>query len=516
MADQGMCVAPSGAHEDDLRALDALPYYATLVTADHHIIWCNRAFAAAMGASRRSCHGAYCPKLAHQSDGPIPGCPVEVAVETGAAAEVELYDEQLDAWFRSTAYPTSIRSEDGQVVYLHMARDVTEFKRTQDKNARLQRERSDLLRIKAAGTLSASIVHDLNNLLTVIQMDAEVAASTEATSADRTDCLEEIQDVARRCTALTRRFLLLSRAQDPATESMQVNEIIEGSAELVRSILGNEVELRLDLAPDLPWVDLDSSGLEQVLVNLAMNARDALDGPGVVEVTTGCRELEADGDLGGRILPGTYVVIGFADSGHGILQEVVGKVFDAFFTTKGIGEGTGLGLKVVHDFAVAAGGAVSVNTETDHGTRFDLYLPPAQESDTPLAVAESIPRVPLGERMVCAFTDQGDLARAMDRALRAAGCEYHSAPMGQEGVLSTARHHRAIDLALVDLHSQQAGLATARALLATRHDLQVLFLTDPTTKITELEDFYGDRIATLLKPFSRAELIESIRETLDR
>ena len=260
-------------------------------------------------------------------------------------------------------------------------RDITERKQAEEEHALLAAELLQAQKMEAVGRLAGGIAHNFNNLLTAISGYAELALARLPADSDVRADVEEIKKATERAAAVARSLLAFSRRRVFCRESLDLNEIVSEVGALLAQLIGDDVELETMLAPGLKPVEGDRSQLEQVIVNLAMNARDAMPEGGTLTIETASLSLsEPPADLDGSLAPGRYVTLSIRDTGVGMDEETRAKIFEPFFTTKDADHGTGLGLSTVYAVVEEAGGRIRVESQPNAGTTFTIYLP---ESDSP-------------------------------------------------------------------------------------------------------------------------------------
>ena len=369
-------------------------------------------------------------------------------------------------------------------------------------------------KMEAVGTLAGGIAHDFNNILTAILgfgrlAEEQLAERNGAPLADeelnrvRNDVLEMMK-AAEHATILTNQLLSFSRRQMVKPEALDAAEAVRSVGALLRGILGERVELVIETTPDLPLVFIDKSQLTQVLLNLALNARDAMpDGGTLTIATAGLPAMAEDDDLPA----GHYVEISVRDTGIGMSSELKVRAFEPFFTTKGLGKGTGLGLSTVYGIVSRAHGRVQLDTAEGSGTSVRVFLPAhagevAQHRQSPprgVAVA--------GETILVAEDESsvGDLAA---RILRRAGYTVLLAPSGEAALALFEAHPYTVDLLITDcVMPGISGLALAQQLRTRDATLPVLFMSGYTDQLVELKQFRGGHCAELAKPFTAEALV---------
>jgi PAS domain S-box-containing protein len=385
----------------------------------------------------------------------------------------------------------------------------------------LRSSRAQLLqaqKLEAVGRLAGGIAHDFNNLLTVILgVSRPLVERLDAADPIRAD-LAEIQASAERAAALTRQLLTFSRRQPVSSCPVDLSRVVAGLEHMLRRLLGEDVLLETELAPDLGLVEIDPHQLEQVILNIAVNARDAMPDGGRLCLRTERRELGAleAGRMGLR-RAGSHVVLAASDSGCGLDEETRARIFDPSFTTKEPGKGTGLGLAIAYSVVAQAGGAISVASAPGQGATFEVVLPRlagalAPRPGQPRAARED------GRGCVLVVEDEPSVRRLVRRTLERRGYRVLEAENGEHALSVADRHLREIDVVLTDVVMPRLGGAElARRLRARRADLEMVFVSGyPLAR--------GDAGAAaplpdgplLQKPFTEEELLASLRSALSR
>ena len=385
-----------------------------------------------------------------------------------------------------------------------ITRDITEF-------ARLEEQYRQAQRLEGIGRLAGGIAHDFNNILTAILGYAEFLKEAVREGQPRQD-LEGLIRAAQRAQRLTQQLLAYARRQLLQPQVVDLNELVRGIAGMLRPLLGEDVQLELVLAPALHPVRVDPGQIEQVLVNLAVNARDAMPGGGKLLLQTENVELRAQDEVA-DLAPGRYVLLTVQDTGIGMSEEVLEHIFEPFFTTKEVGKGTGLGLATVYGIIRQHGGSVTVESRPGRGTTFRLYLPAAVEgAEEP--VPEDIPLLRGHGETVLLVEDDVPVREVLGRTLRLLGYRVLEAQGAQEALSLAAAHEGELHALCTDITMPgQTGLELARTLRQGRPDLAVLYISGyPRERLAEGNGLDGQ---LLFKPFTALELARALREALD-
>ncbi|MBI5068207.1 MAG: PAS domain S-box protein [Deltaproteobacteria bacterium] len=387
--------------------------------------------------------------------------------------------------------------------YLAVQEDVTERRRMEEEYRRSQK-------MEAFGQLAGGVAHDFNNLLTVIQGNASLLREGAAAEQERQACLAQIAEAAERASRLTRQLLLFSRRQAAQLRDLDLNEVVAEMAKMLRRLIGEHIHLEARLAPTGAPVHADLSMMEQVLMNLAVNARDAMPQGGRLTLET---SLVEGGQ--GSAHPGSWVRLSVSDTGQGIAPEHLAQVFEPFFTTKEVGKGTGLGLATVYGIAEQHGGFVEVRSQPGEGATFEVHLP--RLPHPALTAASLAPEVRGGDEVVLLVEDDPGVRRLACNVLRRLGYRVLQAANGIEALEVWARHGPEVALLLTDMVMPGGitGRELAERLHAERPALKVIYSTGYT------DDMLGQASAllgtphVLEKPYGPGELGRRVRACLD-
>jgi two-component system, cell cycle sensor histidine kinase and response regulator CckA len=373
-------------------------------------------------------------------------------------------------------------------------------------------------KMEAVGRLAGGVAHDFNNLLTVITSYADILLQDLGPQDPRRDDLQEIHKAAASAAALTRQLLAFSRQQVLEPRVLAVNEVVAGIQKLLARLLGEDVEVVTALAPGLDAVRADPGQLEQVIVNLAVNARDAMPQGGELTLETANVEMDETYLRDHPVAKaGAYVMLAVSDTGTGMDRETQRRIFEPFFTTKEAGKGTGLGLATVYGIVRQSGGFIWVYSEPGHGTTFKIYLPRVDEPVATALERTAVGRTPRGRETILLVEDAAAV-RAVTRALlERLGYVVLEAPHGEAALHLAAKHHGPIDLLLTDVVMPGlGGRPLAERLLAARPELRVLYASGYTDDAVVRHGVLETGIAYLQKPFTSEALARKVREVLER
>ena len=376
-------------------------------------------------------------------------------------------------------------------------------------------------KLEAVGRLAGGVAHDFNNMLTAIQGFATLLRGRAEPDGDEAGYVEEILRAAERSATLTRQLLAFSRKQVMRPEVLDLNATVAEMESMLRRLLGETVTLSTSLDPDLAPARLDPGQIQQVIMNLCVNGRDAMPDGGTLQV--GTRNRRSDGPLpthDGTLPPGDYVELSVADSGVGLEPELRDRVFEPFFTTKGAGEGTGLGLATVHGIVSQSRGGIAVESQPGAGTTFRIFFPrcghEASSGDRDESDADPVEAVPRAGT-VLVVEDEASVRRLIAGVLEKAGYGVLSAESGPAALAVLRAHSGTVDMLLSDVvMPEMSGPELARALREHDPGLRVCFMSGYTEDEVFRHGIQTSDETFLEKPFTPAELERRVRSLLDR
>ncbi|MEA2435434.1 MAG: two-component system, cell cycle sensor histidine kinase and response regulator CckA [Actinomycetota bacterium] len=409
---------------------------------------------------------------------------------------------------RINTHAVPFRDADGKVIaHLSISRDITEQDRLEEQLRQAQK-------LEAVGRLAGGVAHDFNNVLTVIGNYANFISEGLPVHDRLREDASEIVRASERAASLVRQLLVFSRKEVVRPRVLDLNEVIVDMDRLLRRTIGEDIEIIVQPMSEPVYVLIDPGQVEQVLLNLGLNARDAMPDGGVLTVTSFCVDLtRSDADLPADADPGSYACLLVGDTGIGMDDEVKAHVFEPFFTTKGLSQGTGLGLASVYGIAKQAGGHVSVESERGRGSTFYFYLPLTTERPADAPKSVRAPGAGAGETILL-VEDEEPVRRLVSRILEGAGYNVLALASGLEAVelIRPGAHY---DLLLTDVVMPgMSGVELANHLVSRRPTLKVLLMSGYAEEVLFPDQEPSGSRPLLLKPFGKEDLLTKVRELL--
>ncbi len=482
-----------------------------VVNADGTRAYNSPSYERLLGYSPEELRGTVAFEQIHPEDRAKVVSAAEEAKRSGQGKRVEYRMCHKDGrWVSLESTASVIRDRNGQAKKLVIVnRDITERKQ-------LEQQLQVAQKVEAIGRLSGGIAHDFNNILGVIIGYTEALQKRMRPEDAFREAIDEIQRAAKRAASLTQQLLAFSRKQVLEPTILDLNAVIRDMEKMLGSLMGEHVAFELALSNSLGKVKADRTQLEQVILNLSVNARDAMPGRGKLTIeTSNLRIAEADPGHPAYMQPGSYVLLKFMDTGCGMTREVQAHIFEPFFTTKETGKGTGLGLATVYGVVKQSGGYILVDSEPGKGATFEIYLPLIEASQEIAKEPRArVGRPRKGEATVLLVEDEDSLRKLTRDVLQEMGYAVHEAADATEA-LDIAKKMPAIDLLLSDVVMPgMSGRALADALAISHPDTRVLFMSGYTHGEIAKQGVTGAAMAILHKPFTREELIRRVEETL--
>jgi PAS domain S-box-containing protein len=388
--------------------------------------------------------------------------------------------------------------------------DITERKKLEEQFRQAQK-------MEAIGQLAGGVAHDFNNLLTVISGYSEILLGSSGIEEGKKGLIREIGKAGERAASLTRQLLAFSRKQILEPRALDLNALIRDEEKMLRRLIGEDVTLATALDPALKRVKADPGQLEQVIMNLVVNARDAMPQGGRLTIETKSADLDGEyAKTHPRISAGRYVMLAVSDSGVGMTPEVKARIFEPFFTTKGMGKGTGLGLATVYGIVEQSGGHIDVYSEPGHGTSFKIFLPPVEEQRPSERPANGAMAMPEGSETILVVEDEDAVRAIALHSLQSCGYNVLEASDGKQALQRCEKHPGRIDLIVTDVvMPEMPGRLFVEHLAKTRPETKVLYMSGYTDDAVIRHGILQADTAFLQKPFTPQGLAKKVREVLD-
>jgi PAS domain S-box-containing protein len=418
-------------------------------------------------------------------------------------------------WVRDTL--RTVTGDDGQVQYIEGAmEDITERTRAEEERQKLEAQLRQSQKMEAVGLLAGGVAHDFNNRLTVIQGNAQLALAQMGPSDPRREYLTSVEQAAQAAAVLTRQLLAFGLRQTLQPRSLDLNQLILAIAKMLQRMVGEAIELQFDPAPGVVEVCADPNALEQVLMNLVVNARDAMPDGGTLRIATArvqvdqaCCEVHPEAKVG------DYIRLTVADSGVGMDETVKERLFEPFFTTKAPDKGSGLGLATVYGIARQHDGWIEVESAPGEGATFHIYLPVAQQAAQEVPQREQTAAMPVGEKTILLAEDEELVRDVVRRMLEQLGHHVLVAADGEQAVELFTADPKRVDLVILDaVMPKLSGTMTCASIRALRTDVPVLFMTGHSQDVAHLPPG-SERVQVLAKPFGLQGLAQKIGDVLD-
>ena len=398
-----------------------------------------------------------------------------------------------------------------------MILDITSRKAMENENKKIQAKLLQAQKMEAIGVLAGGIAHDFNNILTTIQGCAEIAIMDLNQSHPLYEDLAQIQLSADRAANLTRQLLLFSREHPMELKPINLNNTINDLLKMLKRIIGEDIIINIDLAPDIWTIKADQGSLEQLIMNLAINARDAMPAGGQITIRMENHVIEKSLCMGiTQIKAGRYICFSVIDTGSGMDKEVLEHIFDPFYSTKAPGKGTGLGLSVVYGIVKQHGGGIQVKSELGHGSEFNIFFPsiiscPQGKADGEISITQY---KGMGEKILI-VEDEEDVRQFTKKALNKFGYEVSTATNAEEAIDIFNKDMDKFSMVLSDVVLPgKSGIELVDELLVRKPDLRVLLCSGYTDHMSQYPLIVKKGFKFLQKPYTLANMLQSIREVI--
>jgi len=489
-----------------------------VVDASGNRLYNSPSYERILGYSRKELMGTPGIEQVHPDDRPGVIEAAREALQTGAGRRLQYRFKHKDGTWRVLESTSSaVRNAAGKIdVLVIVNRDITERKKSEEALRLKEEQLRQSQKMEAVGRLSGGIAHDFNNLLGVIIGYSDILDMKLEEGDPLRKSVGEIKKAGVSASSLTRQLLAFSRQQVLQPRILDLNTLVTDLVTMLRRLIGEHVQVEIMLDPALRKVRADQSQLEQVIMNLVVNARDAMPGGGKLTIHTANVQL-GESVVADRpyIQPGPYVQLTVTDSGTGMDEDTIVHIFEPFFTTKEKGRGTGLGLATVYGVVKQSGGYIWVESNVGVGTTFRICLPMVGQGVSTPAIHEAPARVPRGSETVLVAEDEDSLRTLISDLLTQNGYNVLAASCGAEALEIAGKHHGAIHLLLSDVVMPGIGGPTlAKKLVASRPEVKTLFMSGYVEFHSAGHDNLPADIPVLQKPFSNDTLIREVRKAL--
>jgi len=399
-----------------------------------------------------------------------------------------------------------------------IVRDITETRQAETEKERLRAQLAQAQKMEAIGTLAGGIAHDFNNMLGVISGRAELGLKKTAPTDPVYKDLEQIHNAAGRSADITRQLLAFARKQTISPRVIDLNSTVSNMIKMLSRLIGEDIDLRWQPAGDLWAVKIDPSQIDQILVNLCVNARDAIADVGKITIETGMKVFDPDYcAVHAGFVPGKFVMLAVSDDGCGMNRHTLDNLFEPFFTTKKTGRGTGLGLATVYGIVKQNNGFINAYSEPGKGSSFRIYLP-CHTADLPDTLPEkSVSPIPRGSgETLLVVEDEDDILDMLKAMLKSLNYNILAADSPSRAMTLAQSHNSRIHMVITDVvMPEMSGRDLAGKLSALYPDIKILFMSGYTANVIAHQGVLDEGVHFLQKPFSMDNLAEKLREVLD-
>lgn len=478
---------------------------------DHPIIFVSEGFERITGYTQEEVVGRNCRFLQGKETDPETVRLLREAIQEGRPCEVEILNYRKDGTpFWNALSLSTVPDEEGKLAYyVGVQIDVTERRKLEEQLRQSQK-------MEAVGRLAGGVAHDFNNLLTIITGYCSLLSGLPHLGEIERESVASIMEAGERASALTRQLLGFSRQTMLEPKVLDLNAVIAETGKMLRRLIGEDIQFSLILTPGLDKVRVDPSHLDQVLMNLVVNARDAMPTGGKLTIETANVQLSPEYvALHPDSTPGDHVMLAVSDTGHGMTHEVMERIFEPFFTTKEVGGGTGLGLAMVFGVVKQSGGSIHVYSEPDKGSTFKIFFPAvrAQEGDSPSVDHSPDPG---GSEVILLVEDEEAVRRLAVKCLSKFGYHVLTAKNGEDALGVAQSHSGPIDLLLTDVVMPLlSGPLLSEKLRGMYPGLKVLFMSGYTDAVVVRHGLLEANVSFIQKPYTPQALARKVRAVLD-
>lgn len=488
----------------------------TIHDSDFNIIRANRAAEQLLDMPLDTIFKQKCFISYHGTDTPPDGCPSCMTARTGEESVTELYEPHLEKYIQIKALPRYNKQKE-PIGVVHVVHDITDQKRAEEQQNKLQVQLNQVQKMESVGKLAGGIAHDFNNMLSAIIGYSEIILMSLPYDSPMREEVKAIKDSGDKAAVLTRQLLAFSRKQVLDVRPLDLNSVVEGMVKMLARVINEDIKLDLHLDQGIRSVVADRSQLEQVLLNLAVNAGDAMPNGGHLIIETSTIELDKDFvDQHAESQPGEHVQLVVTDTGAGIPDDVRQMIFEPFFTTKEVGKGTGLGLATVYGIIKQHGGQIYVYSEMGKGTTFKIFLPASGRKALGQDQQQAEP-IPAGKETVLLAEDDVSIRKMIKLTMEAEGYTLLEAGNGEEAIEISNSYDGDIHLLLTDVIMPKInGRELANSLQKDRPDMEVIFMSGYTDDAISHHGVLEPGVHFIQKPITPSILAKKLREVLKK
>ncbi len=498
------------AGEEWMLTFDSITDWVSIQDKDFKIVRANRAYANNFDMKPDELTGKPCYEVVHGTKEPYPKCPHRQTLETKKPATEEFFEPHLGIYLEMTTSP--IFNENGEVTgTVHITKDITEHRKLEAQFRQAQK-------MEAIGTLAGGIAHDFNNLLTAIIGFGELGLVRISKEDSLRENFEEIVKAGKQAGSLTKQLLAFSRKQAFDLTILNLNDSLGDMENMLQRMIGEDIILETVLSPELSQIKADPTQMQQVIMNIAVNSRDAMPQGGKLTIETSNTYLDEqysrEHDI--SLEPGHYVMMALTDTGFGMDKETQGRIFEPFFTTKETGQGTGLGMATVYGIIKQSDGYIWVYSEPGQGTTFKIYFPSVTGKATTVKKDYTVIQDFSGSETILIVEDEEGVRKLATKTLRSYGYKVLEAKDGQEALSSLERYGDEIHLLLTDVVMPgMSGRDLASRLNTLKPGIKVLFMSGYTGTTLVHHGVLEQGINFIEKPYSPVDLARKVHEVLD-
>ncbi len=455
-------------------------------------------------------------RLIHREDLPRVMDAAKTAISTGTKYQIDYRIRVPSGEKHIHARGEPVVSPNGEILkYVGIGQDITDRMQAEKAARENEEQIRQLQKMDAIGRLAGGIAHDYNNMLAAIRLNCELVM--EEVTAEGRENVEQILGIVERGVSLTRQLLLFSRKQPQSKRKLNLNQSIQHFEKMLLRLVGDSIEIKTECDPKLSPIEADAGLMDQVLLNLVANAKDAMPDGGTISIRTNNFLMTGEWtpDPTQNLAPGPYVQLSIQDTGTGMTPEVQSKIFEPFFTTKPLGQGTGLGLSTLYGILKDHGGGINVYSEVGRGSVFKLFFPALKDSE-PTSSSETLPSLSGKQTCVLLVEDEEDLRKSAEGILTKLNFRVLSAVDGHEAIRIFNEQPDKIQIMVTDLTMPgMSGMALAKTIREQSRNLPVVFISGYTENIDALNQELGNGNSHFLtKPFSGRMLVQTIQELL--